>query len=53
MATDKKFLAVIEATLTKATVNEKIIDYVIAKVKQSFRNGVEVGIKQASTKQRA
>jgi hypothetical protein len=44
---NKKFLLEIEARLTEEEVSEATINYMIGKIKQSFRNGVEVGKKQA------
>jgi hypothetical protein len=44
---DQKFIASIEARMSDAKIDEKIINFVIGKVKQSFRNGVSVGEKQS------
>ena len=38
-----KFITDIEDRLSDAKFDEKVINYVIGKIKQSFRNGVSVG----------
>ena len=48
----KKFLAHVEERLKEDGVNEKTIDYVTFKLKQSFRNGVSVGRKEVSGEKR-
>jgi hypothetical protein len=47
---NKKFLQEITGKLEQSGADEKVINFVIFKVKQSFRNGVEVGTKQALAK---
>lgn len=47
---NKKFLVDIEDRLAGAQIEDKVINYVIGKVRQSFRNGVSVGKKQKSEK---
>ena len=47
---NQKFIQAIEARLSDLKVNGKTINYVIGKVKQSFRNGVSVGEKQMTEK---
>jgi hypothetical protein len=50
---NKKFLQEIAAKLQESGADEKVVNFVIFKVRQSFRNGVEVGVKQALAKQAA
>ena len=46
----KKFLDEVVSRLEAGQVHEKVIKYVVFKIKQSFRNGVEVGVKKQAAK---